>query len=176
MNFLDIIILILLALAAISGFQKGFIISLTSLLALVLGIYVAMYFSDFMTEFLQVTFSIYTRYLSLVAFAITFMLVVVVVNVIGKIVEKFVDILLLGLFNKLAGAAFGVLKGVFILSILIMMLNYFHLSEKWIKKEAREKSKLYVTIESVVPFFYQHLDFLKELNTKLMDDQDKGTI
>jgi membrane protein required for colicin V production len=176
MNFLDIIILILLVLSAISGFQKGFIVSLTSLVALILGIYVAMYFSDFMTEFLQQTFSIYTKYLSLIAFALTFMLVVVLVNVVGKIAEKFVDILLLGIFDKIAGAVFGVLKGVFILSILIMILNYFHLSDKWIKKEAREKSKLYMTVESVVPYFYQHLDFLRELNLKLMEDEDKGTI
>ena len=176
MNFLDIIILILLVLSAISGFQKGFIVSLTSLVALILGIYVAMYFSDFMTEFLQQTFSIYTKYLSLIAFALTFMLVVVLVNVVGKIAEKFVDILLLGIFDKIAGAVFGVLKGVFILSILIMILNYCHLSDKWIKKEAREKSKLYMTVESVVPYFYQHLDFLRELNLKLMEDEDKGTI
>ena len=176
MNFLDIIILVILVLMAIGGFQKGLIISLTSLIALVLGIYVAMYFSDFMTEFLQVTFSIYSRYLSLVAFALTFMLVVVLVNVVGKIVEKFVDILMLGIFDKIAGAAFGVLKGVFILSVIIMILNYFHLTDKWIKKEAREKSKMFLTVESVVPFLYQRLDFLRELNKKLMEDEDKGTI
>lgn len=176
MNFLDIIILVILGLAAISGFRKGLVMELTSLIALVLGVFVSMYFSEFMVDFLRTVFEIYDSNLHILAFIVTFALVVIIVNVIGKIVEKFVDILLLGIFNKIGGAFFAVLKGLFLLSLLIMVLNYFQFSQNWIKKEAKEKSKFYSSVESIVPFLYNHFDFFKELNRKLMNEEDKGVV
>ena len=44
MNFFDVLIFGFLALFIINGFRKGFIISLASLAALILGIYLAVHF------------------------------------------------------------------------------------------------------------------------------------
>ena len=46
MNWLDWLLLGILAWAAIQGFQRGFIIELASLVALVAGIWAAVHFSD----------------------------------------------------------------------------------------------------------------------------------
>jgi len=145
MNYIDLVIALFLAWFAYKGYTKGLVIELASLAALVLGIYVAMYFSDITANFLNTYLNVSKKYLSLVAFVLTFVLVVIGVVTVGRILEKFIDILLLGFLNKLAGAVFGVLK------------------------QTRESSMFYETVESVAPTLYQRLDFLKDLEIKLPD-------
>lgn len=176
MNILDFIIIALLALSAIEGFKKGFIASLTGLLALLLGVYAAMIFSEFMAAFISETFSFYSRHLWIISLVVTFVLVVVVVNLIGKMVEKLTDMLLLGFINHILGIFFGILKGIFILSVLIFFMNHFHISDRLVSKETRDKSKFYRSVESIVPGLYTHLQFLEEYNDKLLNKEIKGTV
>ncbi len=60
--------------------------------------------------------------------------------------------------NKLAGAAFGMLKGALLLSILIFVINYFHFGDFIFKEESRQKSIFYEPIESIAPALYSWLD------------------
>ncbi len=98
------------------------------------------------------------KYLSLIAFVLTFILVVIGVVTLGRILEKFIDILLLGFLNKLAGAVFGVLKGMLVLSLLLMLLNYIGAGNLLDKKPAKVQL-FYETVQSVAPLLYQQLDF-----------------
>jgi len=109
-NLLDILILIPLLLWAYQGYKKGFIISLASLAALILGLYFAFFFSDFTAGKLTEYFTISNEYLAIIAFIVTFVVVVIAVILVGNILQKFIDILLLGFLNKTAGAVFGILK------------------------------------------------------------------
>lgn len=157
-NLLDIILLIPLLLFAWNGYRKGFIVEVASLAALILGLYVAFFFSDFAAEMLNNLFDINQKYVAVFAFLITFIVVIFLVLTVGKIVQKFVDILLLGFLNKLAGAVFGFLKGALLLSILIFVINYFDYGEYIIKKEEREKSIFFEPIESIAPALYSWLN------------------
>ncbi|HOI32811.1 MAG: CvpA family protein [Bacteroidales bacterium] len=167
MNYIDLIIALMLAWFAYKGFTKGLVIELASLAALVLGIYAAMYFSDVTAEFLVKYFSVGKKYLSLIAFVLTFILVVIGVVTVGRLLEKVIDILLLGFLNKLAGGVFGVLKGMLILSLLIMLLNYIGFGSNLIDEKTRKSSMFYETIESVAPMLYDQLDFLKDIEVEL---------
>jgi membrane protein required for colicin V production len=71
MNILDIIILILLVIFTIQGFRKGLVAELSSLVALVLGVYIAFYFSDVTADFLREFFGIDNKYLKSIAFVLT---------------------------------------------------------------------------------------------------------
>ncbi len=124
-NILDIIILIPLLLWARQGYNKGFIISAASLLALILGLYFAFFFSDFTAAKLTEYFTINSEYVTIISFVVTFVVVVVAVVFVGHVLQKFIDVLMLGFLNKAAGAIFGVLKGALYLSILIYVINYF---------------------------------------------------
>jgi membrane protein required for colicin V production len=166
MNYIDLIIALFLAWFAYKGFTKGLIIELASLAALVLGIYAALYFSDITADFLVTYLKVGKKYLSLIAFVLTFILVVIGVVTLGRILEKFIDILLLGFLNKLAGAVFGVLKGMLILSLLLMLMNYIG-AGNLLDKKTRESSLFYETVESVAPMLYQQLDFLKDIEFEL---------
>jgi membrane protein required for colicin V production len=171
-NVLDIILLIPLLLFAYNGFKKGIIIELASLAALILGLYFAFYFSDLAADLLNKWFSIDPSYLAAIAFIVTFLVVVVVVVTVGKILQKFIDILLLGFFNKLAGAIFGLLKGALVLSILIFIINYFDGSRSVFKKETCEKSIFYTPVESIAPKLYS---WIKTTNFKF-DIPTKGEV
>ena len=157
-NLLDIIIIVPLLLFAYSGFKKGFIIEIASLAALVIGLYMAFFFSDFAAEMLNSLFSINQKYVAVIAFLMTFIVVIFLVITVGKIVQKFIDILLLGFFNKLAGALFGMLKGALVFSILIFVINYFNFGDFIFKEESRQNSIFYEPVESIAPALYSWLN------------------
>lgn len=157
-NLVDILILIPLMLFAWNGYKKGLIIEVASLAALVIGLYMAFYFSDFAANLLNANFDIDQKYVAVFAFILTFIAVIFLVITVGKILQKFIDILLLGFLNKLAGAAFGILKGALLLSILIFVINYFDFGSALIKTEQKEKSIFYEPIESIAPALYSWLD------------------
>ncbi len=166
MNLIDIVIIIVLIWFAVSGYRKGLIVSLASLAALVLGIYVAMYFSDITAGLIQDIFAFDSKYLMIIAFVVTFVLVVALVITVGRIVEEFVDLLLLGFLNKLSGALFGILKGALILSLIIWVMNYFEFGENLIGNQSRESSMFYRHVEKIAPQLYDRMEFLHDMNIK----------
>ncbi|MDP2237986.1 MAG: CvpA family protein [Bacteroidales bacterium] len=155
MNILDIIILILLVIFTIQGFRKGLVAELSSLLALILGVYVAFFFSSVTADFLHEFFGIESKYLKLIAFVLTLVLVIVAVAAIGKVVEKIINTLMLGFFNRLTGAVFGAIKGMLILSLILMLLNYLEIGESLISKERQQNSRLYDEVESFAPYIFR---------------------
>ena len=159
-NFLDIIIIIPLLLFAWQGYKKGFIIEVATLAALLLGLFFAFYFSDYAASLLNEHFNIDEKYIAALSFIITFIAVVIAIIAIGKILQKLIDIILLGFLNKAAGAIFGIIKGALILSILLLIINYFDANQKLIKDEYKEGSVFYQPVASFAPQLYDwlHLD------------------
>lgn len=174
MNVLDIIFIIPLIWFAYRGFNKGFIIELSSLVALILGIYMAINFSYLTAGWLTSNFNIGEKYLTIIAFIVTFVAVIFGIFLIGKILEKFVDILLLGFINKLAGGAFGILKAAFLISVVLWIINSLDPGSYLIKQETREESLLYGPVESFAPGLIPKLklDKIDELDINLPDPQE----
>jgi len=162
MNYLDIILIILLFLAAIKGFVKGFVEELAGLVALILGVWVAIHFSDSVAQFLVDQFSWKFRNISLVAFLITFLLVVVLVNIVGSYINKLVKAVSLGFLNRLAGLAFGVIKGALILSILLIIFNKVDKDVHIISRETKANSRLFEPVRNFAPSIFPFLDFWRE--------------
>ena len=159
-NFLDIVIIIPLLLFAWQGYKRGLIIEVATLAALILGLFFAFYFSDYAANLLNEHFNIDEKYIAALSFIVTFIVVVFTVVAIGKILQKIIDIILLGFLNKAAGAVFGIVKGALILSILLLIINYFDSNQKLIKEEYKESSIFYEPIASFAPYLYNslHLD------------------
>lgn len=155
MNFIDIIILIPLLWGAIRGFSKGLIIEIASLVALIIGIYVAIHFSYFITSLIGIK----SAYAPLIGFIITFALVILVIFVFAKILEKSVNLLALGIVNKLTGAFFSALKFAFILSVLIMFIERIDNHGKLIPQETRKASLFYKPIGAIAPAVFPLISF-----------------
>jgi membrane protein required for colicin V production len=162
MNYVDLILGILLILSAINGFSKGFVEELAGLVALILGIWIAIHFSDVVGKFLIATFNIKFEHFTVVAFIITFLIVVIIVHLIGSFVNKLVKIARLGFLNRLAGLAFGVVKGALILSVLLVVFDKIDNDVHIIAKEKKAQSRLYAPIRNFAPGVFPFLDFWKE--------------
>ena len=169
MNYIDLFIAIVLIWFGYKGFSKGLIIELVSLIALGLGIYGGLKFSDTAADY--ITGNIETKYIPIVAFTITFAIIVVVVFVVGKLIEKVVKMVALNFINKLAGAVFGMLKVLLILSVLITIIESYDQKLGFIPKETKEKSLFYspllVFSNNLLPEIEKN-NLFKEVNT--MDD------
>lgn len=162
MNFLDIIIAIPIVLLAISGYRKGLIKEVASLAALILGLYFAIYFSDVVAKYLIEYFDIGERYVFIVAFILTFIGVVVLVSLLGKALDKIASLAALGIINKLLGLFFGFLKGVILMSVLIMLFDMIDSKSNILKQETRDESILYDPVSKVAPLIWiniKNLDF-----------------
>jgi len=151
MQVIDIVILVFAALMVILGFRKGFIISLATLIALVLGIYAAVYFSHFASELLKRWFDISSVYLPMISFTVTFLAVLIIILLIGKLIEKLVDVVGIGFLNHIAGAILGLVKTILILSVVFFLISIADTNKKVITTEAKEKSIFYQYIEPVFP-------------------------
>ncbi|MBL4735802.1 MAG: CvpA family protein [Flavobacteriales bacterium] len=151
MSYLDIILCIPLIWGLYKGFTKGLVIQVASLLALVLGVYGAVLFSGLTQELLEANFQIDNKYLPLIAFVATFVAIVVAVHFLGKVLEKTIDIIALGLFNKIFGAVFGFLKAALILSVLVFVLELIDAQLSVIPQKEKNKSILYGPMGELIP-------------------------
>jgi membrane protein required for colicin V production len=159
MNVIDIVLIIILIAAAIHGFIKGFFVEFASVAALVLGIWGAIEFSGIVREWLSDSLNWRPETIRLVAFILIFVVVVVIVHLIANLVEQFVKAIALGIFSRLAGAIFGVLKAAFLLSILMLIVAKIEESHTTIIPEnAKKESRYYKPIERFAPNI---LPFLK---------------
>jgi membrane protein required for colicin V production len=153
MNYLDIVIFCILGLLFINGIRKGFILSLASLVALALGIWVAVHFSKFINDILNKTFHPSGSWLTILSFALTFLLVVIGVILLAKLLEKVVKTVGLGLANRVIGGLFGLLKGILGVSVLLFIIVSFDPKEKLITHKTMETSFCYPYIEKAFPFY-----------------------
>jgi|LZCG01.1.fsa_nt_gb membrane protein required for colicin V production len=151
MNILDIIIGVPIIWLAYRGFTKGFVVEVTTLIALVAGIYAAINFSYFTTDILQDYFTLENKYMSILSFAITFIVIVFLVVMIGRIIEKFIDLIALGFLDKLAGGLFGALKAALLISVILMILQSVDPGQHVISPKLKNGSILYGPVASVVP-------------------------
>ncbi len=157
MNFLDIIFVIPLIWGAIRGFSKGLIIEAASLVALGVGIFAGLHFSYFITSFIGLK----SQYAPFIGFVIAFVLVVIAVFLFAKILEKSIDLLALGVINKLAGAFFSMIKFAFILSVILMFLEKADPFGSFIPAKTKETSLLYRPVKSIAPAVFPLINFEK---------------
>jgi membrane protein required for colicin V production len=176
MNILDILIGIPLIYAIYKGFTKGFIYEVASLIALILGVYGAIHFSDFTAEVIQDTFKYESQYMEYISFIVTFIAIVIGINLIGRVMDKLVEAVALGFVNRLLGVAFGLLKGIIILSIVVHLINYVNDRFSFISQEKKKESLLYEPMtnisDTIFEFFNSDFSTTKE---KIEDEIKTGT-
>ena len=124
MSFIDIVLGALILFGLVRGFMKGLFVEVASLVALIAGIYGAIHFSYITGDYLSERVSWDEKYINLAAFAITFIVIIIVVSMAGKLLTKIADFAMLGIVNKLAGAAFGGLKVAVIMGAILIFFEY----------------------------------------------------
>lgn len=123
MSFIDIGILVILGLFLLKGVIRGLLKEVCSLLGLVLGGVFAFTFHLPLAQTLQDSFDLPAQLCVWGSFVAIFLLVIVIFGVIGFLLHRFVKLVFLGGFNRFAGALFGLVQGVVLLSMIVLALN-----------------------------------------------------
>lgn len=171
MNYIDIILGVLLVLAAFRGFYKGFVAEVASLAGLILGIWGAIHFSHLTSEFIVGTFNYQSEYLGLIAFIATFVVIVILVHLIGKAVETIISAVALGFINRLAGILFGVIKSALILSVLLLVFEELDENVGMISEDLKADSQMYEPVKNLLPTILPFLNF-DDLNGDLFEREE----
>jgi membrane protein required for colicin V production len=145
---LDIILIVFLVIGMSSGYRKGFLVSLFSLLAIFLGIVAGFKLMGAAMITLGNHYDIDEKILPYAAFGLVFVVVVILVNLLGNLLKSTLDKTLLGSADQLAGAALGLFKTAFMLSVVFWILDSLALDifHRWI-----EHSWLYPHLAGVAP-------------------------
>ena len=173
MNYIDLVLGIILIVAAIQGFRNGFIVELASLAALILGIWGAIKFSEWTAGFIERTTGFHSEHMSTIAFVVTFIAIVIVVHILGKVLDNAVKAVALGFLNRLAGIIFGVLKAAVILSIFHLLFESIDENVRILPDKQKAESKLYTPMKQLVPTLFP---FIKLWNADdKSNPKDKNT-
>ena len=123
MNWLDIVIIILLIISAISGLASGLIKAVFSLVGLIMGIVLAGHF--YITLSGHLTFISNQNAARIAAFITILLLVIIIAALLGLLLTRLVSAISLGWLNRVGGAVFGVILGaIFIAALLSIWVKY----------------------------------------------------
>ena len=179
MNFIDLLILVPLLLAAWKGFKRGFIIEIFIVLALLVGIYCGIHFSDYTSELIKDKLNVSSIYLPLISFALTFIVIAVGIYFTGKMLEKVIKIAQLSLFNKLGGVFFSVVKTLYFMSTLFLLIASVQEKTELIPAATLNKSLLYAPVSKLslatIPYLKESKLFITE-NFKSTSYSEKEVI
>tara|TARA_B110000238_G_scaffold97807_1_gene106546 strand:- start:1136 stop:1624 length:489 start_codon:yes stop_codon:yes gene_type:complete len=143
MGYIDIFISLFLLYGFIKGLFKGFISEVASVIGLLSGIFLASKFNDDLSYYLQTFIEWDENYLLFLSFFILLVLTILIFSIAGKLITKLAKLIALGVFNKLLGGVFGVLKNVLVLSVLFFMFNMLNSSLELVDKNKLESSIYY---------------------------------
>ncbi len=127
---IDIIFAIILIIAIIKGYQKGLIIALFSIIALIVGLAAALKLSAAVAMYLQDHTTAASKWLPFISFAVVFCIVVIFVNLVGKFIEKTFEIAFLGWANRIGGILFYAVLYTIIFSICLFYFEKMNVFDK----------------------------------------------
>lgn len=157
---LDIILLVLLILAVIKGYQRGLIVGVFSLIAIIVGLAAAIKLSTVVAEYIGKAVKISDTWLPVISFAVVFILVVLLIRLGANMLQKTVEIALLGWVNRLGGILLYIAIYLIVYSVVLFYVEQVNL----IQPATIQNSVSYTFIQpwgprvingfaSVIPFF-----------------------
>ncbi|MBZ9628708.1 CvpA family protein [Psychroflexus sp. CAK1W] len=168
MNVIDIILGVLLLLGFIRGFQKGFIIELAGIVALLAGIFGGLEYGYIAEGYLEKWTDWSPSGIEIASFFIVFIGIVILVSVIAKILTTIVHSIALGLINRIFGALFGVIKTGLFIFILLLIFDYVNGDGRFVSETKLEDSVVVTTIRelssTLLPSLEELLDESELLN------------
>tara|TARA_B100000780_G_scaffold234195_1_gene174525 strand:- start:384 stop:929 length:546 start_codon:yes stop_codon:yes gene_type:complete len=173
MNYLDIIIAVPLLYGLLKGFSNGIVKEVTSLFALLIGVYVAVNFSEFLEpKFIDILHA-YQEFVPVLAFGVLFLVSVLCVKALGFFVDRLTKALALGLFSRLFGGVFGFLKVVVVFSFLVFFITDYNL----VNKQTKEDSVLFdplVDVANIITLqLKKHQPILDKIDKEAKRTKDK---
>jgi membrane protein required for colicin V production len=162
MNTLDLLIIIPIAAGFVFGLFKGLIKELTSIAAILLGIYGAKLLAPAVSRLLIDSFEFSAKTAKPLAYLILFVIIAIVLLIVANMIDKVFSSLSLGGLNKLLGGIFGGLKFALIVSILLNAVHALDSQFSILTPETKANSIGYEPLKKLAPTLW---DETKKNNT-----------
>jgi membrane protein required for colicin V production len=133
MNFLDIILIGIVAIFLIRGFFRGLVQEVLSLVAVILGVFLASRYQDLLVPHLEMYIKSEMT-VDALAYVIIFLGTLILFWLLAKFVRTALDIALLGWVDRTAGAIFGLIEGMLIGLLLLTFIQAFAPESLWLKE------------------------------------------
>lgn len=175
---IDIVFAIILILAVMQGYQRGLIVGLFSLVAVIIGIAAAMKLSAVVASRIGNAVNVSEEWLPLISFIIVFIVIVLLIRLGAKAIERTVEVVMLGWLNKLA----GVILFVAIYTIVFSVLLFYAEKMQLLQQDLISRSATYPYVQpwgpkvidgfgSIIPVFkdmFEELEgFFENLSKKV---------
>lgn len=177
---IDIILAVLMLLAAIKGYSKGLIVAVFSLVAIVVGLAAAIKLSVVAANYIGNATNVSGEWLPFISFLAVFLGVSLLIRWGAAGIEKVVQIALLGWINRLGGILFFAIIYILIYSVLL----FYAVQMNILKPSTLTQSATYAYIatwgpkaingiSSLLPFFKGMFDDLQHFFGGLASNQPK---
>ena len=100
---IDILLLILLALAIYKGWTKGFIMAIFVFVSYFVALALAFHFSGTVEGYIRTHSSSDSKWFSFLSFILVMIAGIIAVRLVGKLIEKSAELMLLGIVNRFLG-------------------------------------------------------------------------
>jgi len=168
-NLLDIVLATIIGFCLVRGIFRGLIKELSSIVGVVAGFYAAYSYYPLIAKFLQ-RWVADPGYANILGCLILFVGVYMGISVAGAIIKYLMNIVFLGWTDRICGLVFGTLKGVLIVSVIVVLLTAFLpknaviLKDSLVVRHTMVISTTLVRVASVdmKTLFSEHLKELKQ--------------
>ncbi len=158
MQIIDIVILVLVALAIVKGLIDGLIRQVGGIAGLFVGIILAGRFSALLASWLHQWISASENIVKILSFVLIIIATCLLMHLVGKLLEKIVTITTLGWLNRLLGAVLSVFGVVLLIGVLLSLIEY--VNESWfiiIPKEMIAQSKGVQIVTSITDVVFPYI-------------------
>jgi len=157
----DITLVLIIFVGAYGGFREGFIVELISFFGVLLGVLGGFKLMGWAMIVLERKFHIDAKILPYIAFAAIFFIILFIVNLLVRLIRLKADKTWLGGLDQTAGGLLGLIRTVFILSVMLWIFHSmkFSFPENWTENSwvlpavAEFAPKITHGIGKVLPFF-----------------------
>ncbi|MCE2845772.1 MAG: CvpA family protein [Sphingobacteriales bacterium] len=160
MNYLDVLIAIPLCWGAYKGFQRGIVFEIAMLFGILLGLYLAFKLSGVFQTLVAGMVDAKGGTLYLITFFVVFIAVVLIMVLLGKFLEQVLKIGKMDTLNKAAGAAFGLVKFLLVVSVLLSVFRPVDARYELLPAKIKSEALLY---EPVIHFSQYLFPALKDV-------------
>jgi membrane protein required for colicin V production len=166
---LDLIFAAIVVLAILKGYQRGLIVGLFSLVAVIVGLAAAMKLSTVVAGYIGKAVKVSDEWLPIISFAIVFLVVILLIRLGARAIEKTVEVAMLGWVNKIG----GIVLFAAIYTVVLSVLLFYAEQMKLIQPETINKSVTYSFVQpwgpkaingfgSIIPIFKDMFSELKQ--------------
>ena len=167
MNWLDIVIIVCIAIGVIHGLITGIIKQVIFLVSLVAAILASGATVNVIRHWVQTNIQSSPGWFTpmvqnAIYYALAFTIIISLFAFAAKIVDKIINHTPAGAMNKLFGALFGVLMWSLVLSVTLNFFAVFDTQSKLISKSTKENSIYYEKVRMIFPTVFPYIkDFIK---------------